>query len=87
MVTIADVKKVFDELSLTFFAKFAEEQKAVENKQLVQVQDLMKDWTQNIATSTQHLIKELLLNPPDTDLSNALQEAQERRTKVIQVCT
>ena len=84
-VDFTDIKQIFDELSVAFFTKFTEEQKAQEHVQLAKIEDLMKEWTVNITNSTQGLIKETLLNPPDTDLSNALAEAQERRTKVVQV--
>ncbi len=87
MLTSDDVRQIFDEMSASFFAKFKEEQQSNEKKQQLQVQDLLKEWTLNISTSTQSIIKEALVSPPDTELANALLESQERRSKIVQVGT
>ena len=74
-------------MSIQMLNKLIEEQKNFEARQSSLLQGSLKEWSSTIAGNTHTLIKDTLIssNSDSTGITAALAEAQERRSKVVQV--
>lgn len=85
IVSSEELKIIFDNLSNSLLEKISQECDEQSKHQSSQIQNLISNWTQNIATKTQEIIKETLLTTPEGDsLSLAITESNDRRSKIIQ---
>jgi hypothetical protein len=82
------IKDIFEELSANYLNAAAEERKRQDNVQLNQIQNILKDWTENITAKTKALVEDSLTAAASRNegenINAALSDAQQRRSKILE---
>ena len=85
-MSVEELKVIFDELSASLLGKITHECNSQSIQQTNQIKLLISDWTHNIGSKTQEIIRETLATTPEGEnLATAITESNDRRSKIIQV--